>query len=85
MYFLWIFYMLLAVISFAASGFLILSTFVAYDSCNTYTQLTVNSTALPSLSYYENSSVTDAIYTCFFPSAGSIDSVFNSASQQTTF
>lgn len=77
--------MLLGVIFFAASGVLVIGTFAAFDSCNAYAELSGNSTALPSLSYYGDTTVTELLFTCFFPSEGSIDSVFNSLSQQTSF
>ncbi len=40
---------------------------------------------MPSLSYYKDSSVTEVLFTCFFPPNNSTDTIFNSASQQTNF
>ncbi len=36
LYFLWIFFMLLGVLFFVASGFFLVGTFTGYDSCKVY-------------------------------------------------
>jgi hypothetical protein len=85
LYVLWVLYGLLGVVFFAASGFLIIATFTAYDGCTAYHQITTDSVTLQSLSFYNTSQFAQSLDSCFFPIVGSTDSVFQDFTQQTTF
>ena len=42
LYILWLFFAILAIAFFVISGILLMGTFVAYDGCSAYRQLTTN-------------------------------------------
>lgn len=82
LYPLWILFALLATIFFIISGVMVLGTFVAYDSCALYGQLTTNQTALTSLPYYSSSQAVQVLDSCFYPQPNSSDTIFDAFSHQ---
>jgi hypothetical protein len=64
---------------------MVMATFVAYDGCAVYGQITTNQTALMFLSYYNTSEVMQVLGTCYYPPPNSTDTIFDSFNQLTNF
>lgn len=61
LYALWIIFAVFSIIGFLASGFLVIGVFTANDGCGFYDQISGNSSAIQTLSYYQTSEVVQVL------------------------
>lgn len=74
---LWVIFMLFSVLLFVLSGFMLIGSLSAYDTCSAYGYYTTNSAALPSLSNYSTNQFAQILNTCFFKNSTTIFTAFN--------